>query len=69
MFGIDKIDDIVDIASRLATAFATGGASELVKLAVDLGSQVIDKVLQQADIKLPDAARSALDGYLRGLAS
>lgn len=67
MFGIDKLSDIVDIGARLATAFATGGASELLRLATDLGSQVIDKVLQSANVQLPEPARAALDGYVRGL--
>ncbi len=69
MFGIDKLTDVVDIASRLATAFATGGTSEILRMAADLGSQMIDQVLQQTDVQLPDTARAALDGYARGLTS
>ncbi len=69
MFGIDKLTDVIDVASRLATAFATGGTSEILRMAVDLGSQMIDKVLQQANVQLPEPARAALEGYVRGLAS
>lgn len=61
-----SIGNIVDIAARLATAYATGGASELLRMATDLGSQVVGQVLQQQGADLPEAARTALDGYVRG---
>ena len=63
------IGNIVDIAARLAAAYATGGTSELMRMATDLGTQVIDQVLQQQGVNLPDAARTALDSYTRGFSA
>ena len=60
------IGNIVNIAARLAAAYATGGTSELLRMATNLGTQVIDQVLQQQGVDLPEAARTALDSYTRG---
>lgn len=66
MFGIG---DIVNIAARLAAAYATGGTSELMRMAADVGSQVIGQVLQQQGVELPEVAQTALNSYVRGFTS
>ena len=66
MFGIG---DIVNIAARLAAAYATGGTSELMRMAADVGSQVVNQVLQQEGVELPEVAQTALNSYVRGFAS
>lgn len=66
MFGIG---DIVDIAARLAVAYVTGGTSELMRMATDLGAQVIGQTLQQQGVDLPEVAQTALNSYVRGFTS
>jgi hypothetical protein len=66
MFGIG---DIVDIAARLAAAYVTGGTSELMRMAADVGTQVISQTLQQEGVDLPEAAQTALNSYARGFTS
>lgn len=66
MFGIDSLKDVVDIASRLATAYATGGMSEIMRLAQDVGVQVIDRVLSEMNVQLPEEVRTALESYVSG---
>lgn len=66
MFGIG---DIVNIAARLAAAYATGGTSELMRMAADVGSQVVNQVLQQEGVDLPEVAKTALNSYARGFTS
>ena len=61
------IGNIVDIASRLAMAYMTGGTSELMRMAADLGTQVITQVLQDQGVKLPEIAQTALDSYIKGV--
>lgn len=67
MFGIDSLSDIANIASRLATASATWGMSEVWRLASDLGTQVIKDVLAEANIELPSVVETALENYVQGL--
>lgn len=64
--GIDlNPTQLLDISTRLATAFATGGQSELLRLAVDLGDDVIAQVTAEMD--LPAPAREILQAaYLNG---
>lgn len=67
MFGIDSLSDLAGIASRLATAYATGGMSEVMRLATDFGTQVISQVLADQGIELPSVVETALDNYVQGL--
>ena len=67
MFGIDSLGDIANIAARIATAYATGGMSEVMRLAADLGTQVISQVLADQGIQLPSVVETALNGYIQGL--
>ena len=67
MFGIDSLGDIANIAARLATAYATGGMSEVTRLAADLGSQVISQALAEQGIEVPGVVQTALDSYVQGL--
>ena len=65
MFGIG---DIVDIAARLAAAYV-GGTSELMRMAVDVGTQMIGQTMQQQGVDLPEVAQTALNSYVRGFTS
>ncbi len=66
MFGLDSI---TDIASRLVTAFATGGMSEVWNMALDLGKQVISNVLTDQNVELPRAVETALNAYEQGFSA
>lgn len=56
--------DLVDLTTRLSAAFATGGQSELIRLAVNLS----DDVIAEVGAELPAPAREALQAaYLNGL--
>ena len=48
-------------------AYMTGGTSELMRMAADLGTQVITQVLQDQGVKLPEIAQTALDSYIKGV--
>jgi hypothetical protein len=67
MFGIDSLSDIANVAARLATAYATGGMSEVMRLATDIGTQVIGQVLADQGIELPSVVETALSSYVEGL--
>jgi hypothetical protein len=67
MFGIDSLGDIANVAVRLATAYATGGMSEVMRLATEVGTQVISQVLADQGIELPGVVEAALNGYVQGL--
>lgn len=57
--------NLVDLTTRLGAAFATGGQSELVRLAVNLSDDVIAEVAAE----LPAPAREALQSaYLSSFA-
>lgn len=60
-----SIGDVVNIAARLAAAYATGGTSELMRMAADLGQQLLGDVLQSAGVEGPvqDVIQAA---YARG---
>lgn len=66
MFGVDlNPTQLLDIATRLGTAFATGGQSELLRLAADFADDVIAQVAAEMD--LPAPAREILQAaYLNG---
>lgn len=67
MFGIDSLGDIANVAARLATAYATGGMSEVMRLATEVGTQVISQVLADQGIELPGVVETALSSYVDGL--
>lgn len=61
------IGSIVNIAARLAAAYMTGGTSELMRMAADVGQQLLGNVLQDAGIDMPDAVVDVVQAaYSRG---
>jgi len=62
-----SIGDVVNIAARLAAAYATGGTSELLRMAADLGQNVLGNVLQDAGIDLSEPVADVIQAaYARG---
>ena len=62
-----SIGDVVNTAARLAAAYATGGTSELLKMATDLGQNLLGNALQNAGIDLPAPVTDVIQAaYARG---
>lgn len=61
------IGNIVNIAARLAAAYMTGGTSELMRMAADVGQQLLGNVLQDAGVDIPAPVTDMIQAaYARG---